>query len=150
MFAAEYNGINDFLVGASQLLLEHGVKRETRGNYCYELPEPFVFKISDPTARWVTIPERKWNISLPYAESLWLASGRNDMEFISHYLKRMMNFSDDAMFMRGGYGPRFRYFNGSSNDYQISMESGKKVLTLINSNTLRNASKTILLHVGLY
>lgn len=125
MFTAEYNGINDFLVGASQLLLEYGVKRETRNNCCYELPEPFVFKINYPTARWVTIPERKWNLSLPYAESLWLASGRNDMEYISHYLKRMMDFSDDKKFMRGGYGPRFRFFNGSSNDYQINIGKGE-------------------------
>ena len=125
MFTAEYNGINDFLVGASNLLLRCGVKRGTRGNCCYELPEPFIFKIKDPTARWVTIPERKWNLSLPYAESLWLASGRNDMEYISHYLKRMMDFSDDKIFMRGGYGPRFRYFNGSSDDYQITKEDGK-------------------------
>lgn len=125
MFTAEYNGINDFLVGASKLLLKYGVKRETRDNSCYELPEPFIFKINDPTARWVTIPERRWNLSLPYAESLWLASGRNDMEYISHYLKRMMDFSDDKKFMRGGYGPRFRYFNGSQNDYQISIGNEK-------------------------
>lgn len=125
MFTAEYSGINDFLVGASNLLLQYGVKRETRDNCCYELPEPFIFKIKDPTARWVTIPERKWNLSLPYAESLWLASGRNDMEYISHYLKRMMDFSDDKTFMRGGYGPRFRFFNGSSDDYRITKEDGK-------------------------
>ena len=74
MFTAEYKGINDFLVKAARLLLKYGVRRETRGNACYELPEPFMFKISDPTARWVTIPERKWNPFLPYAESLWLAS----------------------------------------------------------------------------
>ena len=71
MFTAEYKGINDFLVNSSRLLLKYGVARETRGKKCYELPEPFMFKITEPTARLVTIPERKWNVCLPYAESLW-------------------------------------------------------------------------------
>ena len=73
MFTAEFTGINDFLVKSSKLLLKYGVARETRGSKCYELPGPFVFKITEPTARLVTIPERKWNVALPYAESLWLA-----------------------------------------------------------------------------
>lgn len=45
MFTAEYKGINDFLVNSSRLLLKYGVARETRGMKCYELPEPFMFKI---------------------------------------------------------------------------------------------------------
>jgi thymidylate synthase len=119
MFTSEYEGINSFLVEASQLLLEKGVKRQTRDKICWELPEPFMFKIKNPTSRWVTIPERKWNPVLPYAESLWLASGRNDLELIGHYLKRMVDFSDDGFFLRGGYGPRLRNFNGDRSDYKI-------------------------------
>lgn len=121
MYQAEYKGINAFLKGSCQLLLEEGRKRETRGKVCYELPEPYIFKIVQPTARIVTIPERKWYASLPYAESLWIASGRNNLEFIRKYLPRMDMFSDDKIFMRGGYGPRFRHFNGESDDYKITM-----------------------------
>ena len=116
MYQAEYSGINAFLIGSCKLLLEEGIKRETRGCVCYELPEPYMFKITNPTARLVMIPERKWYGVLPYAESLWLASGRNDMAFIRHYLARLDNFSDDRLYMRGGYGPRFRHFNGDSLD----------------------------------
>ncbi len=119
MYTAEYEGINAFLVGASTLLLKEGVKRNTRGFNCKELPAPFMFKISNPTARLVTIPERNWNPILPYAESLWLAIGRNDLELIGHYLKNMKNFSDDGFFIRGGYGPRLRNYNGINNDYKI-------------------------------
>lgn len=119
MYQAEYSGINAFLKGSCKLLLEEGKKRETKGCVCYELPEPYMFKITNPTARLVTIPERKWYATLPYAESLWLASGRNDMAFIRHYLARMDNFSDDKIYMRGGYGPRFRHFNGENFDYAV-------------------------------
>ncbi|MGD8782639.1 MAG: thymidylate synthase [Ignavibacteria bacterium] len=118
MFVAEYKGVNSFLVGASKLLLEYAVRRETRGYTCWELPEPFYFKIIDPTARWITIPERKWNLTLPYAESLWLASGRNDLDFVKQYVKKLAEFSDDGRFIRGGYGPRFRFFRGTITDYK--------------------------------
>lgn len=117
MFTAEYEGINSFLVGASTLLLDKGVARKTRGYTCIELPAPFMFKISNPLARLITIPERKWNIFLAYAESLWLASGRNDLAMIGSYLSKMKDFSDDGFFLRGGYGPRLRKFNGNPVDY---------------------------------
>lgn len=119
MYTETFTGINSFLIGASKLLVEDGVKRETRGSVCYELPEPAMFKITNPKAREVTIPERKWFKELSYAESLWIASGRNDMAFITHYLPRMVDYSDDGIFMRGGYGPRYRYYNGEREDYRI-------------------------------
>ena len=119
MHSETYTGINSFLIGASKLLVEEGVKRETRGSVCYELPEPAMFKITNPMAREVTIPERNWFKTLPYAESLWIASGRNDMAYILHYLPRMADFSDDGIYMRGGYGPRYRDYNGKSDDYRI-------------------------------
>lgn len=119
MYTAEYEGINSFLVGAANLLLKEGVKRNTRGFDCKELSAPFMFRIKNPTARLVTIPERKWNPILPFAESLWLAIGRNDLELIGHYLKNMEKFSDDGFFLRGGYGPRLRNYSGINNDYKI-------------------------------
>lgn len=119
MYTAEFAGINSFLVGVSQAILEHGIIRKVRGYECVEFPEPVMFKITNPTARWITIEERKWNIFLPYAESLWIASGRNDLEFIEFYLPKLKEFSDDGKFMRGGYGPRMRFFNGNKHDYQM-------------------------------
>ena len=119
MHSEIYTGINSFLVGASKLLVEEGRRREVRGSVCYELPEPFLFEITEPNAREVTIPERKWFRTLPYAESLWIASGRNDLNYITHYLNRMKNFSDDGVYMRGGYGPRYRDYNGENEDYHI-------------------------------
>lgn len=120
MYQAEYAGINAFLVETAKLLLSDGQKRNVRDNVCYELPEPYVFKITNPLAREITIHERGWLKVLPYAESLWIASGRNDMKYITHYLPRMTDFSDDGIYMRGGYGPRIRHYDASIDDCQIS------------------------------
>lgn len=119
MHSETYQGINAFLTGACRLLVSEGRKREVRGNVCYELPDPFMCKITNPIARIVTIPERGWFRTLPYAESLWIVSGRNDLSYIAHYLQRMKCFSDDGIYMRGGYGPRFRDYNGRMDDYRI-------------------------------
>ncbi|MDR0509863.1 MAG: thymidylate synthase [Rikenellaceae bacterium] len=120
MFTAEYAGINSLLKGTAKLLLDHAVKREIRGHTCWELPSPCMFKIINPQARIVTIPERKWNPILPYAESLWLASGGNDLNLVGRYVKRMKDYSDDGIFLRGGYGPRLRGYNGISSDYKVT------------------------------
>lgn len=122
MFTAEFEGINSFLVGMAKILLENGVARTTRGEKCWELPAPVMIKIRNPLSRWITIPERKWNFYLPYAESLWLALGRNDLELIKYYLPKMEDFSDDREFLRGGYGPRLRCYNGNAMDYKIAWE----------------------------
>lgn len=127
MYTAEFEGINSLLVGVSKAILEYGVTRNVRGYECVELPEPVMIKIKNPTARWINIGERKWNTFLPYAESLWLASGRNDLKFIEFYLSKLKEFSDDEKYIRGGYGPRMRFFNGNSQDYQIALDSTEPI-----------------------
>lgn len=119
MYTAEFEGINSFLVESCKLLKSEAQVRCTRGEKCYELPEPYMFKITNPYAREITIPARRWNRYLPYAESLWIASGRNDMAFIRHYLANLDDYSDNGETMRGGYGPRFRHYDSNHYDYDI-------------------------------
>lgn len=123
MLYKEFPGVNTFLVEMSKILLEKSVVRETRGQKCFELPFPIIIKISDPTARIITIPQRRWNKVLPYAESLWLAAGRNDMRMIGSYLKQLSDFSDDNETMRAGYGPRLRRYHGILQDYKLDSSS---------------------------
>ena len=118
MYTLEFEGINSFLVDTAKLLLTNGVKRITRNQETVELDHPVIIKIKNPLARLITLKERGWNYVLPYAESLWIASGRNDMNMIGSYLKKMYDFSDDNISMRAAYGPRLRYFTGVPNDYK--------------------------------
>lgn len=127
-----YLGINSFTVGMARELLDLGIKREMHGfqantaSACYEIPEPVVVKIEDPTARQILIPERKWNRVLPYAESLWMILGSNDLDDLpGHFVKSVYNFSDDGHTWRGGYGPRIRRYTGISNQYYRSLNNKK-------------------------
>ena len=115
----EFCGVNDFTISMCQILLDKGNERFVRGKKCRELNEPLVCKIIDPTQRLTTIPSRRWNIYLAYAEALMIASGRNNLSLITRYLKRMIDFSDDSVFLRGGYGPRIRQYNNKRENYKI-------------------------------
>ncbi len=117
-------GINEALVGMSKTLLKEGVWRTTRGKRCLEMPHPVLIEIRNPCSRIVTIPERRWNPTLGYAESLWLALGWNNLDDLTgKYVKSLYNFSDDGHTWRAGYGPRFRYFNGTGHQYNIGKDT---------------------------
>lgn len=129
-FYWSFGGVNEALVEMCKKLLLYGVKREMHGfqastaSACYEMPGPVVIEITDPTARQVLIPERKWNKVLPMAESLWMVLGSNDLDDLpGHFVKSIYNFSDDGHTWRGGYAPRLRGYTGISNQYYRSLNS---------------------------
>ncbi len=115
-----FDNLNHALIGMSKVLLKEGVSRKTRGFDCIEMPHPVLICIKDPSDRYVNIPERKWNKILPFAESLWLALGLNNLDSLpGRYVKNLYNFSDDGQHWRAGYGPRIRAFSGVMTDYAI-------------------------------
>lgn len=129
-FYWSFGGVNEALVEMCKKLLQYGVKREMHGfqastaSACYEMPGPVVIEITDPTARQVLIPERKWNKVLPMAESLWMVLGSNDLDDLpGHFVRSIYNFSDDGHTWRGGYAPRLRGYTGISNQYYRSLNS---------------------------
>lgn len=68
--------------------------------------------MASPQERIVVLPGRKNNVFAQIAESLWVLSGRNDLEFLSRYLPRAADFSDDGKTWRAAYGPRLRNWHG--------------------------------------
>lgn len=64
--------------------------------------------ITDPQRREVLSLNRKANVFAQIAETMWVLAGRNDIEWLSVYLPRAKEYSDDGKTWRGGYGPRLR------------------------------------------
>lgn len=116
----KFENLNQALIGLSKEILKYGKPRKTRGFDCIEFTEPVMIEISNPIDNVITIPERKWAKTLPFAESLWLASGTNHMGLVGKYAPNMYSFSDDGEFMRAAYGPRLRAFHGFATDYAVS------------------------------
>lgn len=111
----EAKNLNQALVLLSKKLVEGGVTVDRRGFKCLEYPGAVLLCIENPIDRYVYIPERKWNKTLGWIESLWIARGDNSLDMPASYVKNLVNFSDDGLYMRAGYGPRIRRY-GDNND----------------------------------
>lgn len=64
--------------------------------------------VNDPVKRCYYLPHRRDNIAAKCAEFLWMFSGRDDIGWLSFYLPRAPQWSDDGNVWRGAYGPRLR------------------------------------------
>ena len=64
--------------------------------------------LTDPQRREILTLNRKANVFAQIAETMWILAGRNDIEWLSAYLPRAKDYSDDGETWRGGYGPRIR------------------------------------------
>lgn len=68
--------------------------------------------LTEPLNREILLPSRKANLAAQIAETMWVLSGRNDVEWLSRYLPRAVDFSDDGKVWRSAYGPRLRNYPG--------------------------------------
>lgn len=67
--------------------------------------------LAEPWDRYPRLGLRKASLPAQIAETMWILAGRNDVEWLSYYLPRAVEFSDDGETWRGGYGPRIRHFS---------------------------------------
>lgn len=107
------NALNhtDFFYKALRLVAEKGKHSSPRGMEIAEV-ENVIYQITKPYQKQLFIPQRGNNPIATMAEVLWILAGRNDMEYLTYYLPRAIEYSDDGKTWRGGYGPRLRNWNG--------------------------------------
>ena len=69
-------------------------------------------RLVNPLDREILLSSRRASYPAQIAETMWILAGRNDVEWLSNYLPRAADFSDDGVTWRGGYGPRIRNWGG--------------------------------------
>lgn len=106
--ALQYLNANEALPALLQRVLMHGDVVESRNGRTKELTMQQI-TLTDPVShKEITVPGRRVSLPAQIAETMWILAGRNDIEWLSHYLPRAKDFSDDGKTWRGGYGPRLR------------------------------------------
>jgi thymidylate synthase len=91
-----------------------------------------LLELTNPLAR-LSRTERKTHVFSSLGELLWYLSGSNEVAFITYYVKRYAQESDDGKTIHGAYGPRLLHMEGKYN--QIA-----NVITLLkNKPTSRRA-----------
>lgn len=104
------NAAHAFVSKLAQIRL-NGSAVTVRGKSTHEILNQSI-TLQRPMERCITIPGRGNDIFATIAETMWVLGGRNDMQYLSRYLKRAHQFSDDGLIWRGAYGPRLRNWCG--------------------------------------
>ena len=92
-------------------LLERGRPVVVRGKDTLELRQRTV-TVEHPERRVYVVPGRTNSVVGTVAETIWVLAGRDDLEFLTPYVPRAIEFSDDGRTWRAAYGPRLRSWNG--------------------------------------
>jgi thymidylate synthase len=92
-------------------LFSSGAVLEVRGQSVRELRNR-VMVLARPHERCLFLPRRGNDVVATLAETLWVIAGRNSIDWLSSYLPRAPQFSDDGRTWPGAYGPRLRNWNG--------------------------------------
>jgi thymidylate synthase len=77
------------------------------------------YRIQDATQRVALVPARRLNIVFNFAEALWYAAGRHDLEFIAHYAPGIRKYSADGVGLTGtAYGRAIFGSSGRRDQWQ--------------------------------
>jgi len=107
-----YRNISFATADSFKAVLDHGAVVTVRGEETRELRNR-VTPLARPFERCVFLPGRRNDVFAQVAETLWVIAGRNDLAWLSLYLDRAPEFSDDGgKTWRGAYGPRLRMWPG--------------------------------------
>lgn len=111
MSHSSHHSISHALPELVATLKNIGTRSQSRNGFVRELLNPQI-TLTNPVNREVLNTGRKANVFAQIAETMWVLAGRNDIEWLSAYLPRAKDYSDDGKTWRGGYGPRIRKWGG--------------------------------------
>ena len=106
-----YRNIEEAFLHELRQIVDHGDDIEVRGNRTRELRARLI-ELDAVRERCILLAGRNNNIFASIAESMWVLNGRDDLDYLSAYLPRAPEFSDDGQTWRAAYGPRLRNWNG--------------------------------------
>jgi hypothetical protein len=77
-----------------------------------------ITSITRPLERCIFLPGRRNDVFAQITETFWVIGGRNDLPWLTRYLPRAPEFSDDeGMTWHGAYGPRLRTWAGKVDQF---------------------------------
>jgi len=114
MLVINCRNVNDGFIRGLDVLNEfRDDVKGSRVGQVIEAPCPVATVYHNPTERVLFEPIRKANPFFHFMESLWMLGGRNDLDYVVKYNKRMKEYSDDGVVLHGAYGYRWReHFGG--------------------------------------
>jgi len=88
----------------------NGNVEESRNGEVLVAKGPMIFTYNNPRERVLFSETRDANPFFHFFESLWMLDGRQELAYLTHFLPRMADYSDDGVILQGAYGFRWRKF----------------------------------------
>lgn len=101
------NSFSDGYVPLFEYVRKFGAYTDSRIGATKEVLN-FKTVLLEPLKRCTIAYKRNSNIFFHLAESLWVLTGRNDLEFMQIFNSRFNEYSDDGKILHGAYGHRLR------------------------------------------
>ena len=119
--------INEVVFKSLEQLIHNGYRTKSRNGDINTVYNAFV-TLDNPKARHLSLEGRKNNIFATIAETFWVFAGSNDIDpYLSFFLPRAKDFSDDGKTWRGGYPERI--FNNEQIDDVIEQFRNEGIYT---------------------
>ncbi len=113
-----------------------------RGQRCRELIAPTLV-LTSPRHRLLANPARNANYGFGVGEFLWYWTGKNDLETMLYYNRRMRDYSDDGRTLNSAYGFRTRAVDIWWDIGRANSQWDSAKLELLNDPDSRRAVMTI-------
>ena len=120
MHVINVRNVNEALPKMLQHLEEKGERKPSRYGGVIVAPTPVTTVYRKPMERVLFSPARDANPFFHLIEALWMLNGRRDVDTLTHYVRKMKDFSEDGMIFHGAYGHRWRFFGDDGLD-QLTM-----------------------------
>ncbi len=135
-----YDNYTEFLVSTLDIVLKEGKIHNSRNGESKELRDVLV-KIKNNRRRDPLIFNRLNNPLATIVETLWVITGNNNVKWLSNFLPRALDYSDDGKIWRNAYGPKLRNWQGKDqllsvyNELSQNMESRRAVLNIYDAES---------------
>ena len=128
-----YLTVNDALPDLAQHVLNGDELGSRKGERVLERLHQQI-TLTEPWDRYPRLGLRKASLPAQIAETMWILAGRNDVEWLSYYLPRAVEFSDDGETWRGGYGPRIRRYGAPMLPERVHLDQLAAVVRELREN----------------
>ena len=113
-----------------------GVPMPSRAGEVIAAPGPVTTVYERPNERVVFWPERDANPPFHAMEAAWMLNGRRDLAFLTQFVKRFSEYSDDGHTLAGAYGYRWKkhFHEGKSTPagvYPVPIDQIERVIALL-------------------
>ncbi len=110
MYVIEAENVCDALPRAVDYLMTYGKKEDTRVGPAMVSPIPVAIWYQNPKQHVLTNPIRDANPFFHLMEAMWMLTGREDGQFLDHYIKNFSrDFGDGTGRIPDAYGHRWRF-----------------------------------------